>query len=356
MRRSLLLAVLILSAAAAGCGYFTKRSIQERIERIDMSEGLSAESTLKGFVISHHIDASPEDVFAFCRRTSNLRYFFSGRGGGQFDDDPDVLSQLGDNFEFVFGDIPVFPSFKGRMVVTRIIEDQSLQLFFVGPIWCRIEMYVEPEGKGTRITFRNMYQLLDFFVEQVGEERSGEFVEAVAGIWKRRIQRLPDRMDIEESYAEAEVKFFEVLCNTHRAEVVVDIPPDRLWERAIRKQFISGILGSSAEVKGGDDAMDMRGQTLDLLIPADAPVMEAQAVVVNAIPAERVHLTLFMDDITGGAIARLMPDDGGSRLVLLFYYEIPSDDPMPPELFMIFASARQEVEKLLSNLSSAMEG
>jgi uncharacterized protein YndB with AHSA1/START domain len=357
MRRLLILIAIMVLTAGAGCARIkkVKKSIQEQISAMDISEGLNADSTLKGFELSAYLEASPSEVFEFCTRTAEFRKFFPGDGGGSFEDDPEVLLQPGDNLAFVFGDVPGFPSFNARMVVTRIRENRSLELFFVGPIWSRIEMYTEPEGTGTMLKFRNMYQIPEFVLDFLGVERTEDFVEAVAKSWSRKIRRLPSRMGLESSDIEPEVNFFDVLCNTHRTEAVINLPPDQVWERATRREFISGILGSFARIEGGSDTIGERGWTLSLMAPADEPVMRAQAVVVNAIPDQRLHLTLFLEDITGGAVAILLPENGTTRIKLMFYYEIPSDESMPPDLFMIFASAQQDIESFLSNLAECIE-
>ncbi|GEM_PF-5056601 len=357
MRRSLILVAIMILIAGAGCQRITrvKKSIQEEISALDVSEGLNADSTLKGFELSTYLDASPSEVFDYCTRTDNFRKFFPGNGGGSCEDDPEVLIQPGDNLAFVFGDVSEFPSFNARMVVTRIRENRSLELFFVGPIWSRIEMYIAPERSGTMLKFRNMYQIPEFVVDSLGVERTENFVEVIANIWSRKIRRLPSRMGLKRSDSEPELKLFDVLCNTHRAEALVNLPPDQVWEQATRKEFISGILGSSARIEGGSDTIGDRGRALDLTAPADEPVMSAQAVVVNAIPDERLHLTLFLGDITGGAIAIFLPENESTRIKLMFYYEIPSDEPMPPDLFMVFASAQQDLEKFLGNLAECID-
>jgi len=352
MRASWTIVILLTLVVVSGCARKQIKKIEERISTMDVSEGLNAESVLKGIEASGYVDAPPAEVFAFCARTVNLRKFFPGNGGGDFADDPEVLSRPGDNFVFIYGDIPLFPSIHGRMVVTRIEKDRMLELFFVGPIWSRIKLYLEPEGEGTRITFRNMYQLTDFMESNASEN----FMKFIATLARRGIVRLSSKMGAEISETKPESKVFSVLCNTHRVKTIVGLPPDAVWERAVRTEFISEVLGSSARLISGDEVISERGQGFKLRAPAHDPVMDVSAVTVNAIPDHRLHLTLFLDEINGGAIAILHPDqkEGSTRIEIMFYYEIPSDRSIPPELFMVFATAEQDLESFVDNLSSSL--
>jgi hypothetical protein len=339
----------LIVLVASGC----RRRIQEEIKRMetqigamDISQGLTPDSMLRGVEASAFINAPPEEVYAFCSRTENFRVFFPGEAGGKAADDPDAFVRPGDNINFVYGDMPGAPKIPGRMVVTRVNQGRSLEMFFVGPIWSRIQMYVKPEGDGTRITFRNMYQITELY-ERIDED---EFVMAVSiRIWQLGLRLLPVRMGLGKAKAKDEIesRIFTVYCNTHRASAVSGDSPKELWERAVRTDFISEILGDKARLAGGDDTIDELGRGFDL----ETTFLNVHAVTVNAIPYERLHMTLFLDDIKGGVLALFKPEDGGTRIELLFYYEIPSDETMPPELLMAFATAPEDLESVMRKIA-----
>lgn len=349
MKKLLLPATLLALLSLAGSACLNKKLARD-IGALDVSQGLNPNAILKGVEVSGFLAAPPEQVFAWCTKTANFRKFFPGDRRGMRPDDSPTLAAPGDSFALIMGGNAGGISVPGRMVVTQIEPNRSLEVFFVGTLWVRATFFLEPAPGGSRITFRSMYQWPETLQQPPYQMFDQAFDNFAAWVWKHNLTKLPQWMGLPASREKIETGRFSVLCNSNRIEQFSALPVDAAWEKLTRRDSLALALAPAAALTAGDERLDALHKTLTFQAPADSPSLTGTAVVVQALPSQRLHASLELSGIRGGIIVLLTPHGAGSRIETLLYYELPSDEAMPPELFAAFAALPAELEAFLARL------
>jgi hypothetical protein len=339
MKRVQILFLVFFALSLSGCD----SRIYKMVKSLATADITTEFFGLEGLQTEVYIAAPPEDVFRFMQDTEKVQKVLPHMHISLEPEDPKILEKPGDTYHVQFyfwvGKVP------GLFVLTKFEQPAKLQGFVLSRTWMRLEVEFLPEGSGTRMRQRTIIEVPKGF---------STFTRFEMGMvsWRNRrfASLIGQMMNTEAHYEPAGTKLFSIICNIHRAMVVVDSPPDQIWKKVTQVDFLNQALAPFAYLKTSSPSLKARGDWATIVPKDSARGISIKAVAVNIEPEKEAHLCLFIDEINAGVLFRLRPREGRTEVECLFYYEVPSDYLMNTEQILLLSEVDEKLRIFLDNL------